>query len=150
MRGRSIGAAGIALTALLVSAGCTSEAFPDQPESAAAALLDRAQTDVDRLDDPRFASSDLDPTTTRLIGSQDGVSYLYAIAPEADDGRARQCLIAVPERVSDWMAVCGSGQGTGSSIGYPDFRYDFEGFDPEDLGEDEVAVGDYVIAVLDE
>lgn len=147
MRGRFFGAAGIAVMALLVSAGCTSGV------GAASGLLEREQAAEDRVDTPSpFEATAFDPETTRLLGEHDGVRFYFVVDTEArDTGGESDCLLAVPAVEENWLGLCnGGGEGGGGGIGVGSFRYDLNGYVSPELAEDEVAVGDYVIAVLDE
>lgn len=137
----SIGMAGVALAALLVSAGCTAGGTPARD------LLDREQTADDVIDIAEvFEYSDIDPETTRFIGEREGVRFYYTTAPDAPPGNA-ECLTAVPAN-QEWMSACSGSGGEMYGIGVGTVRWDFGGGAQAELAEDEVAVGDYVIAVL--
>jgi len=143
MNRRRIEMAAIAMTALAL-AGCSAGVAP------ASSLLDNEQTAEDRVEVATvFDTSGFDPETTRLVGQHDDVSFYFVINAEGESGE-KECLLAVPASEQDWLGLCnGGGEGSGAGIGVGSFRYGFGGVASAGLTEDEVAVGDYVIVVVD-
>jgi hypothetical protein len=82
------------------------------------AVLDRDAQPSDQLPEQVIAgSTDIDPSTARLVGDHDGVDLWLTRAETADT----VCLVVFPNE-ADWVVGCGA-EGGGLGVGGPSGDY---------------------------